>query len=259
MMLQSVTKDRIKVKMDIATDIEKYRLKTLFSKEPETISWIKELMRPGDMFYDIGANVGVFSLFAALFHKNIGIRAFEPAYHNFNKLCVNILANNCQNTITPYCLGLAAVSHFGVVNLIDVSSGSAGHRIDSLKYQSGIGSTKRESGEPFQPILKQGIFAAALDDLVQKYNFPSPHHLKIDIDGGEEEVLKGGTEILQQTVQSVLIEIDDKEGFVENIIRSFMGARGFNTNHPINSQINHSKVRRAKEGKAHIKNIIFTR
>ena len=258
-MLQSATQGHREIKMDVATDIEKYRLETLFSKEPETISWIKELMRPRDVFYDVGANVGVFSLFAALFHSPIRICAFEPAYHNFSKLCINIRANNCQNVITPYCLGLAKSSHCGILNLSDASSGSAGHRIDSVRYQSGIGSENRQSGKSFQPILRQGIFAVTLDDLVQKYGLPSPHHIKIDTDGDEADVLKGGTKVLRKTVQSVLVEIDDKKGLAEIAIRSFMNRRGFNAEHSINSQVNHSRVRRAKEGKAHIKNIVFTR
>lgn len=258
-MLQSVTKDNTEVKMDVATDIEKYRLETLFSKEPETICWIKELMRPDEVFYDVGANVGVFSLVAALFHKDIRVYAFEPAYHNFSKLCVNIIANNCQKVITPYCLGLGDVSHFGILNLIDASSGSAGHRIDSMQYQSGIGAAEHRSGEVFHPVLQQGIFAVTIDDLVHTYRLQSPHHLKIDIDGGEEKVLKGGAATLRETARSVLIEIDDKDGSVEAAVRSFMGSCGFNANHPINSQQNHSRVRRAQKGNAHIKNIIFTR
>lgn len=245
--------------MDVETDIERYRLETLFSKEPETISWIQELMRPGEVFYDIGANIGVYSLYAALVHTGSRIFAFEPAYHNFGKLCENIIVNTCQEAVTPYCLGLAGETHMGVLNLIDARAGSAGHRVDSTMYQSGINAPAQRRGETFEPVLKQGIFAATVDDLVHIYRLPAPHHLKIDIDGGEKEVLKGGAHVLRETVRSALVEIDDKDGSVEAAVRSFLGSCGFNANHSLNRQPNHSRARRAKEGNAHIKNIIFTR
>jgi len=258
-MLQSVTDGRADIRLNVENDIERYRLQTLFSKEPETIEWIRELMRPGEVFYDIGANIGVYSLYAALFHKSIHVFAFEPAYHNFAKLCKNIIANKCQDTITPYCLGLAEKTHAGILNLSDARAGSAGHRVDRTTYRSGVGAASRKSGEAFQPILKQGIIAVTIDDLVRAYHLPAPHHLKIDIDGGEEEVLKGGAGVLQKTARSVLVEIDDKDGSVETAVRSFMGSCGLSADHSLNSQKNHSRVRRAKEGHAHIKNIIFTR
>lgn len=257
-MLKTAADGNVTMAMDVNTDIERYRLETAFSKEPETIAWIRELMRPGEVFYDVGANIGVYSLYAALLHRGIRVCAFEPAYHNFGKLCENIIANHCQGTVIPYCAGLAGKTHAGILNLIDARAGSAGHRVDSTMYQSGINAPTQRRGETFEPVLKQGIFAATLDDLVHIYRLPSPHHLKIDIDGGEEKVLKGGGGVLQETVRSVLIESDDTDGSVEAAVRSFMDSCGFNANHPINSQKNHSRVRRAKEGHAHIKNIIFT-
>lgn len=258
-MLDTVTDGRVTIHMHADTDIERYRIKTLFSKEPETVAWIQELVRPKEVFYDIGANIGVYSLYAAIFHRDIRICAFEPAYHNFGKLCENIMANHSEHAVVPYCLGLAEKTHAGILNLTDIRAGSAGHRVDKTKYQSGVGATGLKTGETFEPVLKQGIFAAALDDLVQNYRLPAPHHLKIDIDGGEEKVLKGGAGVVRETVRSVLIEIDDADGSIEAAVRSFMHSCGFNANHPINNQKNHSRVRRAKEGHAHIKNIIFTR
>lgn len=227
--------------MNVGTDIERYRLETLFSKEPETIQWIQELMHPGDVFYDIGANIGVYSLYAALFHKGVRVCAFEPAYHNFGKLCENIRANHCQNAVIPYCLGLAEKTHAGILNLTDTRAGSAGHRVDKTTYRSGVGAAGIKSGETFEPVLKQGIIAVTVDDLVHIYHLPSPHHLKIDIDGGEEEVLKGGAATLLETVRKVLIEIDDQDGSVEAVVRSFLWIHADST--PITLSITKKTIR----------------
>ena len=57
------------IKFSIKNNSTFYRARTLFTKEPETIDWIRKFKK-NSVFYDIGANVGVFSLFAALITKS---------------------------------------------------------------------------------------------------------------------------------------------------------------------------------------------
>ncbi|MDP2696302.1 MAG: FkbM family methyltransferase [bacterium] len=259
-MLQSIKQDNVEIKMEVTNNVEKYRIETLFSKEPETISWIRELIKPSDVLYDVGSNVGVFSLFAGIFHnRQVKVLSFEPAHHNFDRLCDNIIANELSGTVVPYCIGIGKESKFGQLNISDATSGSAGHRIDSTTYQSGIGSSSHKVGEEFLPVLQQGIFTASIDDLVGEYGLPAPSHLKIDIDGGEEDILAGAKKSLTGSVRSVMIELDDKGGSLEEAVSGLMTKLGFDKNHPINFQDNHSKKRRAQEGHAHIKNIIFVK
>ena len=47
-------------------------------KEPETIDWLTDNLRDGDIFYDVGANVGAYSLVAASINDNIKVYSFEP-------------------------------------------------------------------------------------------------------------------------------------------------------------------------------------
>ena len=101
-MIKTIDDSMISFKMDTETEFEEHRFKTLFSKEPETISWIKELFKPNEILFDVGANIGVYSLYArALYNHKIRIYAFEPAYHNFKKLCQNILINKFNEEILP--------------------------------------------------------------------------------------------------------------------------------------------------------------
>ncbi len=60
-----------------------FRARTLLSKEPDTIEWLKG-MKDGDVFWDIGANVGVYTLFAAANH--VKVYAFEPESRNYSLL-----------------------------------------------------------------------------------------------------------------------------------------------------------------------------
>ena len=75
---------------------------TSCAKEPETVAWIEELVRPGDVMFDIGANVGAYSLVASKATQGeASIYAFEPAFTNYPQLCRNIMLNECSNSIVP--------------------------------------------------------------------------------------------------------------------------------------------------------------
>ena len=60
-----------------------WRVKTLFSKEPETIDFINKFSNKKKIiFWDIGSNIGLYSIYAAVIHKNIEVISFEPSINN---------------------------------------------------------------------------------------------------------------------------------------------------------------------------------
>ena len=65
----------------------KYRIDSLLSKEPDTIQWI-ENFRKDEIFFDIGANIGLYSCYAA--KKGIKTFSFEPSVFNLEILVKNI-------------------------------------------------------------------------------------------------------------------------------------------------------------------------
>ena len=92
-----------------------------------------------------------------------------------------------------------------------------------------------------------------------KFNFKAPSHIKLDVDGFEEKIINGGKETLKNPdLKSILIEITDYDGSKKRIV-DILIASGFNNNHPLNFQDNHSKKRREKAGNSRIENLIFTR
>lgn len=239
----------VDIKMEVDTEFEEHRLQTLFTKEPETISWIAELMSPGDVLVDIGANIGVFSLYAGIKHGGkVEVFAFEPAYHNFDKLCRNIVANGLSASCRAYCLAIGDKTGLDSISLVSEVSGSASHFVGAA-----------EPGMEGKVMFEQGVMAVTLDEAVKSFGLPMPNHIKIDTDGFEERVLAGGSETFRNpSLKSVLLEVTDVGGARERIME-FMAAAGFRTDHPINTQENHSRARRQKSATNNIENIIFTR
>src|SRR3990172_115673 len=76
---------------DANEELHLLRAELIASKEPETLEWIDSFADSAVLF-DIGANIGVFSLYAAL-HRNCDVYAFEPEAKNYACLNKNIFLN----------------------------------------------------------------------------------------------------------------------------------------------------------------------
>jgi FkbM family methyltransferase len=180
------------------TVFTKWRVDSLFEKEPITIQWISEFS-PADILVDIGANVGMYSLWAS---KTRGVRvfAFEPEAQNYALLNRNIALNNLGGQIKAYCLALSDEAGYSELHLSSLRVGgschSLGERVD-FKH------------EPMTPAFSQGCIAARLDDLVAQGVVPAPVHIKIDVDGFEPKVIAGARRVIgDPRVRSLLIEIN---------------------------------------------------
>lgn len=171
----------------------------------EILEWIGTF-EEGDIFYDVGANIGMFSLFVAK-HWQGGVKvfAFEPSSPTYATLIRNVVLNQFQDIITCFEVALGSKTAIGTFNYSDLDAGSALHALNSLL------DNKRES---FTPVFRQPILSYSLDDLVEKFGIPMPNHVKIDVDGTEPDVISGFEKILASgAVKTVLIEMLD---LVEN-------------------------------------------
>ncbi len=189
------------IKMGANSYWQHYRLKSA-AKEPETVAWIENCIRPTDVFYDIGANVGAYSLIAfSASHRSAKIVSFEPGFSTFGELCSNILMNQGSKNIIPLPLGLSAETKVTEFVYSDISAGAAQHAWDF--------GLNRKKGE-FEGTSKISTPCFRLDDLVRCLNLPLPTLVKIDVDGPELEVLRGAKETLgHPRVRSLLIELED--------------------------------------------------
>jgi hypothetical protein len=99
-------------------------------KEPETVRWIEENVKQGDVFYDIGANVGAYSFVADKFCKgDITVYAFEPSFSTFNQLCKNIILNASQKSIFPFMVCLSENEKIEILNYFSTDAGDSKHTL----------------------------------------------------------------------------------------------------------------------------------
>ena len=106
-------------------ELHLHRAKAFKTKEPETIEWINGF-EEGGVFYDIGANVGVFSLYAAL-HRNCDVYAFEPESKNYACLHKNLYLNNLAKRVKAFNIALHNAKCIDYLYLHGLESGAALH------------------------------------------------------------------------------------------------------------------------------------
>src|SRR5438105_818190 len=100
------------------------------AKEPWTVRWIEQNLRDGDVLYDVGANIGAYSLVAAaLGREGVQVVAVEPAYANYAALCDNVLLNGRGDVVVPLPLALAGRTGLDALGSREVGAGAAGHGV----------------------------------------------------------------------------------------------------------------------------------
>jgi FkbM family methyltransferase len=177
------------------------RLKSCI-KEPDTVEWVETFLKDGDVLFDVGANVGAYSLVAAKFHGGrVNVYAFEPAFANYIQLCKNVILNSCQDSVVPLPLALSDRTTVDTFNYRDLIPGSALHT-----FGEAIG----DDGVRFQPQFNQHVLSYRIDDLIHQFGIPAPDHLKIDVDGLEAKVLEGARQTLKVgRVRSIIVEVNE--------------------------------------------------
>jgi FkbM family methyltransferase len=178
--------------LDASTKLSRKR-KNATKKEPRTVEWIESLPA-GEVLYDIGANVGAYSLIAAKRPQGaMKIAAFEPAFGTYALLCRNIVTNQAGDEIMPFSVVLGETTALGSFGYTTLVAGAGLH--------AGLGASGSDAWD--QPVL---VFA--LDDLVSQFDLPFPNHIKLDVDGAEVEILRGARKTLSDPrVKTVLAEI----------------------------------------------------
>jgi FkbM family methyltransferase len=216
--------------------LELWRCRTYESKEPETLDWI-DGFTAGDVMFDVGANIGLYSLYAG--KRGVKVYSFEPEGQNFSGLANNCLANELGN-VMPYCMALAEREHFDLLYVTSMNPGDSQHNLgaENPYYQRECSGT-------------QGIFASTLDQLCFQHGFAIPQHIKIDVDGLEDRILEGGQKVLSHPdFRSLLIEISGYDG-AESTAISRLATLGL---HPVSMH-----AREYRNGSMWARNQIFSR
>ena len=207
-----------KIEMELRSVYDLSRLRSCF-KEPRTIDWIEREVRPGDVFYDVGANVGAYSLVAwAATGGRAKVYAFEPSYATFPALCTNLRLNGCGDAVQPLPIALSDRTQLLSFNYSSVRVGSAMHS---------VGEPIDMFGKPFAPEFVQPVLSYRLDDMISSFALAPPTQIKIDVDGAEHLVLAGGARTLERpSLRSLLVEVQLGSSSATQIVDR-LSAQGF--------------------------------
>lgn len=176
----------------------KWRVDSIFEKEPCTIEWIAHF-RAGEILVDVGANVGMYTVWSA---KTRGVRvfAFEPESQNFALLNKNIVLNGLGHLVKAFPVALSDHSGLGDLHLSSFTIGGSCHSLDErVDFRH----------DAMTPAYSQGCVSMTLDELIDAGRVPVPDYIKLDVDGFEPKVIRGARRVLGAgKVKSLLIEVN---------------------------------------------------
>jgi FkbM family methyltransferase len=181
-----------------------------FTKEPGTVEWIDQNVKSGDIFYDIGANIGVYSILAASrTGRNGKVYAFEPQGANFARLIDNITANNLQQIVLPNNFALNDKEGFFPFHYSSSEVGTSGSQLSSNRDVSGDHNATR---------ISELKYATTIDQLLAAGEIKAPQHIKIDVDGNETLILEGMSSLLSDTNCPLSIQVEMNDPHKDRIL-----------------------------------------
>ena len=163
--------------------------------EPNSLMVLSDLLSPGDVFIDVGANIGLFSLFAAPLVGERGmVIAVEASGREFDRLIDNIALNNLMNV---RALHFALSDKPGVVELSIADDKHGGHNTlaKNFTYAS------------VEKIRTERVAAETIDQLVGRSKIDRLDLIKMDIEGAELLAIRGARETLQKFRPVLLLEV----------------------------------------------------
>ena len=202
-------------------ELIKWRIDTLLTKEPETIEWINNFKDNKELvFWDIGANIGLYSIYAALRYKDIKIISFEPSTNNLRILSRNISINQLDEKI--------------FINQLPLSDKEVGfNKLYESEFQEGFsqnafGEKINYEGKNLNSKNHYKILGASIDYFLKNKLISFPNYIKIDVDGIEHLILRGGQKALKDDkLNSILVEINENYKDQYNEILKIMGESNF--------------------------------
>lgn len=180
--------------LDMVLDLQVEKDYWLGTYEPDLQQAIEELVRPDQVIFDIGANIGFVTL---MFANKVGdgghVYAFEALPENTRRLDQNIDINDFQGRVTT--TRAAVQDQTGETEFLIGPSGAMGKV---------VGSSGRDTLDYRERIIVKGI---TIDQFIKELGNPEPDIVKIDVEGGEVLVLPGMREVLQQRRPIILLEL----------------------------------------------------
>ena len=210
------------------------RASKLMTREPDSLKWIDRI-EPGAIFWDIGANIGTLTLYAAR-REALKIWSFEPAATNFYQLAANCELNGYSKEIRCLQLGF---SHQASISNLCVSQLAPGRSF----------SFRHHADKDFN--AWQSVLLWTIDEFIEHYEVPCPNYIKIDVPGLTNDILEGAAATLTRPeVKQLQIEAPEHGRSGRHII-PLLEKYGF--------QIIHRNFRYPKRRKPVQRDLVFGR
>ena len=162
--------------------------------EPCELTVVAALINKGEVFFDVGANVGGYTLTASRIVGDTGaVHAFEPSSRTYRLLLRNIQMNGAKNVTLNH---VAVQERGGEVDLF-------------VNRESGLTSLgKTDRG---QVLGTERVSSVSLDEYARKHSLTDLDLLKVDVEGFEGHVLRGGKELIERASNlGIMCELADK-------------------------------------------------
>lgn len=163
--------------------------------EPNERSFVARFLKQGMTVLDIGAHHGFYTLLASKLVGPSGkVFAFEPSPRERKALHLNLILNRCKNVFTQALALSDAATQADLYVVNDEHTG-----FNSLR-PPGISS----------PTIRVKVSVKRLDDWLRQANLDRVDFVKLDVEGGEFAVLKGGVHFLERRPRPIiLVELED--------------------------------------------------
>jgi FkbM family methyltransferase len=172
--------------------------------EPLTIKMCKETLSSGGVLVDIGANIGLFSIYLSRI-KGVTVYSIEPSVQNFHKFLFNLEQNKAENII-PINVGLSYEDSFG-------------YMVNQSPINSGTFKVVEDKSETDTYLIR----LCTLAELVKYLNITAIKLIKIDVEGYEMNIFKGFfTKNNSIMPENIVMEFGDQiERTGHNLLDSF--------------------------------------
>jgi FkbM family methyltransferase len=196
-----------------------YRALSLWIKEEGTMRWINSELNEGDVFLDVGANIGIYTLAAA--HR-IGVTgqvyAVEPHKPNAISLMRNVSRNNFRDRVEVLTVALSDATGVAQFDYSDFAVAKSGSQLTS-KGTNGTGALP-------SPKFSERCIGFSVDELLSLGAIAAPTFVKIDVDGLEKRILAGMTNLLTGSTRPKIVQVEINEGEGE-VIEQFLKEVGY--------------------------------
>lgn len=159
---------------------------------------LRRMNRDMTTIFDIGANAGDISLYMLYYFRKAAVYSFEPCSETYETLLKNIEKAGYGERNHPYRLGFLDKEIEGILNI--TSFHGANSMLD-------ISSEYHRANPHLENIKTESIPLMRLDDFVERNQINHIDLIKIDVEGVEQQILRGGKETFSTKVDTVIIEI----------------------------------------------------